>query len=88
MFTNCVHITLFPLLTLEYRPVDKRIGLDGVPAQVNVVVELQLLRVLRVGQAVKQRNHPIGHGSLCQYLVHHIITPVILNKVRSDKQSS
>lgn len=88
MISARVHITLFSLLTLEYRPVDKRIGLDGVPAQVNVVVELQLLRVLRVGQAVKQRNHPIGHGSLCQYLVHHIITPIILNKIRGDKQSS
>lgn len=88
MFMNPAQRTeLFPLLTLEHSLVEESITSVRVPAQVNVEVELQFLRILSAGQVLKQGNNPIGHRPLCQNLVHHILAPLILQEVRSDEQS-
>ena len=77
----------FPLLTLEHSFVDKSITSVRILAQVDVEIKLQFLRVQRVWQVVNQRKYAIEHLPFCQSLVHHIHAPIILQEVRSDKQS-
>lgn len=80
-------ISHFLKLTVLYRLVDDIEAIVRIAAQINVVVEPQFLRVLRVGQVQKQWYHPIRHGSLCQGLMHHVTAPIILHKAGSDEQS-
>lgn len=80
-------MNVFFLLTQKHRVTDASVSPVSVATEVNAVEELELLRILRARQVQNKRDNPTGHCPLCQSLVHHIATPVILQEVGGDEQS-
>lgn len=81
------HTNIFFLLTQKHRVTDASVSPVRVTTEVNEAEKLELLRTLRVRQVQKKRDNPTGHCPLCQSLVHHIVTPVVLQEVGGDEQS-
>lgn len=67
--------------------VDLSVASLRVLTQVDGVQEAEFLRIVGPWQVLIQWDDPIGHGSLGQRQVHHVLAPVVAQEVRRDEQS-
>lgn len=75
------------VLTRVQCHVDASVASLRVLAQVDRAEEAEFMRIVDLWQVLIQRDDPIGHGSLSQSQVHHVLAPVVAQEVRRDEQS-